>query len=353
MTNDASHVDPAGAPDWDAIARFLAGDSPAEEASRVERWLDAHPGDRTLVESLNAAVTRPAPEGLDVEAALKRVHKQMERPAGSPRLTLERGGTPRGRTIIMAGLLAAAAAFVAFANLRNEPADTANNLVTAPRTYTTRTGQRDSITLADGSRVILGPDSRLTVPGEFGAATRVVELRGDGYFDVRHNVAKPFTVRVGNAVVEDVGTTFTVESDASDATTVSVLSGSVRLRSSDSAATSGAVLGAGDRGALTVAGQVKAYPNVVVAEDTSWTVGHVAFRDASVKRIAAELKRWYGLELHAADSSMLDRHATTSFDNGEPIDNVLKRLALLLGARIERQGNSATIHAIRGSATVR
>ena len=73
MTNDASHVDPAGAPDWDAIARFLAGDSPAEEASRVEQWLEGHPDDRALVERLNVAITREPPEGLDVEAALKRL----------------------------------------------------------------------------------------------------------------------------------------------------------------------------------------------------------------------------------------------------------------------------------------
>ena len=84
--------------------------------------------------------------------------------------------------------------------------------------------------LADGSRVILGPDSRLTVPADFGSTARAVELKGDGYFDVRHDAAKPFTVRVANALVEDVGTTFTVESDAGDTTSVSVLSGSVRLR---------------------------------------------------------------------------------------------------------------------------
>ena len=76
--------------------------------------------------------------------------------------------------------------------------------------------------LADGSRVVLGPDSRLTVPADFGSGARAVELEGDGYFDVRHDAAKPFAVRVGQALVEDVGTTFRVESDDGNATSVSV-----------------------------------------------------------------------------------------------------------------------------------
>src|SRR5262249_789825 len=97
------------------------------------------------------------------------------------------------------------------------------------RTYATAVGKRDSIQLSDGSRVILGPDSRLTIRSDYGAKTRAVELVGDAYFDVRHDADKPFSVRVGRALVEDIGTTFAVESDAGDTTTVAVISGSVRL----------------------------------------------------------------------------------------------------------------------------
>jgi len=349
MTNDASHSDRAGTPDWDAIARFLAGDSPAEEAARVDRWLQSHPGDRALVENLNAAITPVVPADVDVEAALKRVHQQMEQP-DVRHLAVERGGAPKREApsrrgpIFVAALVAAAAAAFAVITLRGRSDRKTDSQPITRRTYFTQTGRRDSITLADGSRVILGPDSRLVVPGDYGKSTRTVELQGDGYFDVRHDPVKAFVVQVGHAVVEDVGTTFMIESDAGDAATVSVMSGSVRLRSTDTPASPGAVLAAGDRGAVGADGQVKTYSHVVVPDDTSWTAGHVVFRDVPVRRIAAELRRWYGLEVQASDSAVFNRTANTFFDNGEPIDAVLNRLALLLGVRIDRQNNVATIH---------
>jgi transmembrane sensor len=338
----------ANAPDWDAVARYLAEESSAEESERVRLWLDTHPTDKALVEHLSS-IEPEEPADVDVEAALASVHARMEQRAAAPRLTLERGsGVARGRarrpSAIAIALLATAATILGVVTLRRSPATTA-----APNTYSTRTGQRDSIMLADGSRVILGPDSRLTVPVDFGSAARTVDLEGDGYFDVRHDAAKPFAVRVANAVVEDIGTTFMIESDGADATSVSVLSGSVRLRANGSSATAGAILAAGDRGSLSADGEVRSFPKTVRSDDTTWTTGRVVFHDASLARISGEIRRWYGIELRVADSSLLSQHLTTTFDDTDSIDQVLKSLALTLGARVDRQGDTATLHSNRGS----
>lgn len=339
---------------WEAIARHLAGESSEEESERVRQWLEAHPMDKALVEQLSSIEVSEAAD-VDVEAALTKVHSRMEHRGGAPRLTLERGngsaaGTARRPAAWALAVLAAAAAVLAIVTLR-KPAAVVSPAV--GHTYATRTGQRDSIMLADGSRVILGPDSRLTVPADFGSTARAVELQGDGYFDVHHDPSKPFSVRVGTALVEDIGTTFMVESDAGDSTSVSVLSGSVRLRPSGSAPTAGAILAAGDRGSLSVDGQVRSYPKTVRSDDSTWTTGRVVFHDASLGRIAGEIRRWYGVDLHVADSSLLAQHVTTTFDDNDSVDQVLKSLALVLGARVERQGNSATIHANHGSSIVR
>src|SRR5687767_15349317 len=67
------------APDWDAIARYLAGESSASEAEAVRQWLEAHPGDAKAIAALDAAVARHAPgPSPDVEAAL---HKAKTRAA--------------------------------------------------------------------------------------------------------------------------------------------------------------------------------------------------------------------------------------------------------------------------------
>lgn len=352
MTHDGSRPQdaPASTPDWDAIARFLAGESPAEEVVRVERWLAVHPEERALVAHLSSTTALSGAADVDVEAALARAHEKMGAPAPVPRLSITSGGDRR-RTMVMSAvtLLAAAAVFM-MVTLKAKPGSSSPER-SAGQTFATTTGQRDSVRLADGSRVILGPESRLTVPGDFGAGARTVELVGDAYFDVQHDAAKPFSVHVGNAIVEDMGTSFTIESDVRDTMTVSVISGRVRLSAAGTSAAE--TLAAGDRGSLTANGTVRAYRRVVLPADSSWTHGVLEFHDASMRRVAGEVRRWFGVDLRIADSSLLRVPLTTTVRGNDPVDQVLRNIALSIGARVERQGNGATLHLNNGSSTGR
>ncbi|HEV8218088.1 MAG TPA: FecR domain-containing protein [Gemmatimonadaceae bacterium] len=331
------------APDWEAIARYLAGESQPEESSIIEQWLEAHPHDRELVERLDAEATID-PADVDVEAALASVHARMAAAETSrPRvLSMAPARRPLWQPLSVIGLLAAAAAVGVIVTRQTRTPPDQGAQATLARTYTTGVGQRDSVRLADGSRVVLGPDSRLTVPADYGTRNRSVELRGDGYFDVVHDAAKPFAVRVGQAVVEDIGTTFSIESDDAAATSVSVVTGSVRLRQAASEPTSGVVLAAGDRGSIDEAGRASAQQHVVRDEDVAWTRGQLIFRDAPLSRVANELRRWYGVTLRVNDSALLNTPVSTSFA-GEPADRVLNIIGLTLGARVQRQGDTATL----------
>jgi transmembrane sensor len=321
----------------------LAGESQPEEASVIEQWLDAHPRDRELVERLNVEATIE-PADVDVEAALARVHARMGE-TSKPRVLSMRTAPvrrPLWQPLGVIGLLAAAAIVGVVVTRQARKAPDQGVQATLARTYTTGVGQRDSVRLADGTRVVLGPDTRLTVPADYGTTTRSVELRGDGYFDVVHDAAKPFAVRVKEAVVEDIGTTFSIESDDAAATSVSVVTGSVRLRQAQSEATSGVVLAAGDRGSIDESGRASAQQHVVRDEDVAWTRGQLIFRDAPLSRVANELRRWYGVTLRVNDSALLNTPVSTSFA-GEPADRVVNIIGLTLGARVERQGDTATL----------
>jgi transmembrane sensor len=345
----------ANIPDWDAIARFLAGESSDDEAKSVAEWLEANPAEQDLVTRLDAALRSDASSDVDVETALARVHARMQDrtdTAQRPRLTVTSNRAPtRWRTVTAGGLLAAAAIAGIMFTMR-QSASIAPPIGSAAHTYATRVGQRDSVKLADGTRVLLGPDSRLTVPADYGTSARSIDLQGDGYFDVQHDASKPFAVHVGRAIIEDIGTTFMVESDAADTTTVAVVKGSIRLRGSASSSTGGVVLAAGDRGAIDARGNVKFERQAVRDDDVAWTTGRLVFRDASLARVAGEIHRWYGVTLHIDDRSLLGRHVTASFA-GEPIDQVLKILGLTLGARVDLEGDSAFVTPIHGPNSAR
>jgi transmembrane sensor len=292
----------------------------------------------------------PALSDAEVEAGLSAVHARMMNAAGpSAALTVQRGGNRRGlHAAIVLSALAAAAIIVAYVTVRRGPVLAPPTEGAMSRLYATSIGQRDSIILGEGTRIILGPDSRLLVPTDYGLTARSVELMGDAYFEVRHDSSKPFSVKVGHALIEDVGTTFTVESGATDTVSVSVMTGSVRLRLSTGRANSGAVLAAGDRGSFTPDGFVHAYPHTAAADDSAWMTGRLVFQNASLARVASEIHRWFGVTVFVRDSSLADRHVTASF-NGESVDQVLKIIGLTLDARIERKGDSATVYSSHGS----
>jgi transmembrane sensor len=342
---------PATPPDWDAIARFLAGESEAGEAGVVRAWLEAHPDDRALVERLDSAMTMEPAADIDVEGALSQMRRRMTAPR--PALRLERGGAPRSHRR-RAGVIAtvggiAAAAVAAFVITR--PGSRAPEMPAVDHHYASGVGKTYAVSLPDSSRVVLGPQSTLEVPGTFGRGDRTVTLTGDAYFDVRHDASKPFRVHAGTAVIEDVGTTFTIESDAATMATVSVVSGSVRVTRADATATP-VVLAAGDRGVVERGGAIDVERNVVRPEDTEWISGRLGFRDAPLSRVAAEMERWYGVKIRVADSSMLDRRVTTSFE-GESVEKALQILELTIGAKISRVGDSVIISNPRDSRTSR
>lgn len=310
---------PSSSPDWEKLGRYLAGESSPDEAATVQRWLEEHPADAQLVAALDAAARQSASQqALNVEAALLRVKTRAKAQA---RTTVWR----------VAGFVAAAAAlFVVGVIMSRRTAIETPPSIT--RAYATGVGERDSVTLADGSRITIGPASRVEVSG------REVRLTGEAYFRVVHDAARPFTVRAGDAAIRDLGTEFSVHSDPAEPVRVVVHEGIVEVVASNTA-----TLRPGDVGIVTQGGIVATERGAATPDDMAWTRGRLVFRNASVGELTADLRRWYGVELLVTDSTLLRRHFTGSFVVGEPATQVLDAIALALGARVDRRGDTAYV----------
>jgi transmembrane sensor len=355
MANQTPDVPPSDdSADWEAIARYFAGESAPEERDVVRRWLEAHPGEASALSALGDATAQlptATPAGLDVEAALERVTQRRDAadviPIGSrrpaPRTATPAAAPARGwRTFALPA--AAAAVLVVGVSLYRHSADGggyASGTGTAAQTFATAVGQRDSVRLADGTRVLLAPQSRLTVAAGYGDNVREVELQGEAYFDVHHDAARPFLVRAGGADIRDLGTTFTVRATGDQGVRVAVTSGSVSLAPTRAATNTAVVLQPGDAGTLASDGRTRVERGGTVEPDTAWTHGRLVFREAPVGTVRTELRRWYGIDLQV-DSSFASRHLSMTFD-GESADRVLEVIALSLGAEVTRQGNTAVV----------
>lgn len=87
--------------------------------------------------------------------------------------------------------------------------------------------QPQSEVLADGTLIYLNADSQLEVIPEQNQRS-VVLTRGQAYFDVAHNKQAPFIVKVGEAEVKVLGTSFDIE-QLPTTTTITVYSGNVQV----------------------------------------------------------------------------------------------------------------------------
>ncbi|MGQ0813422.1 MAG: FecR family protein [Gemmatimonadota bacterium] len=305
---------------------------------------DPEPG-----EPLDAAVRRlqqDAEADVDVESALKRV-KGRFRDAQIHELRLPERSAPRWRRT----LIAMAAAIVALIGapllwqaLQDGYSDATQ--ATVAQVYETGVGETDSLRLSDGTRVVLAPNSRLSVAEEYGVRARLVELTGEALFDVTHDDAKPFSVRAGAATIRDLGTTFTVRNIGDADIEVAVTAGSVVLHDRTRQESEGVVLRAGDLGVLNRGGLAMLFLAGVTDADTAFVHGRLVFRETSMVEVAAELERWYGVMLRIEDPTVASHHITASF-KGEPIREVLNVIGLALGARIELNGDTAIVRAQR------
>lgn len=356
MLNDIKNTDRPDDPiDWESLARYLAGESSAAESVRIQQWLTEHKADAELLTALDNAMSSLALRDVadvDVEGALARVAARRDARFNASDVA-SRGAVRdvasgrRSRFTWRAGaLIAAAAVIVLAARLVLDQNGSGGAPISHPQssgaqTFASRVGQRDSVRLSDGARVILGPASQLVVAAGYGQASREVELHGEAYFDVVHDSTRPFVVRAADAMIRDIGTSFAVRSDSGARVQVVVTSGSVALAPSSSS-NRGAALVAGDVGTLEVDGRVAIRHDATTAAYLAWMRDSLVFRDASLAEVSSGLRRWYGVGLRVPDSSLVGRHLTMTFSH-DSIESVLRVIGLGLGAAVERHGDTAIV----------
>jgi transmembrane sensor len=205
--------------------------------------------------------------------------------------------------------------------------------VAAPSVLTVATvaGQRRSLRLDDGTRVMVGPSSSLRVT--LSRRERRVELTGLAQFRVAHDGARRFVVRAGEAETTDLGTVFTVRAfPDDDAVMVGVTEGHVSLRARGDSL----VLAAGQSGRADSAG-VRRTPLAASTLD-AWATGQLVFRDATVAAVARDLARWFGADVRI-DERLASRRVSGSYANPE-LGSVVAAMARAAGARVDRVGGA-------------
>lgn len=172
--------------------------------------------------------------------------------------------------------------------VRNEAEKMAYNTIVVPRKGEYR------VTLADGSTVHLNSESELRFPTAFTGKERRVYLKGEGYFEVERDTARPFVVAAGETEVCVLGTRFNVNAyDAEEVTRTTLMEGKVSV--GDSVAGKAVVLSPGWQ-AEWRGGNISTR-KVNVKAVVAWIDGKFYFEEgATLEEITEQLRRWYDID---------------------------------------------------------
>jgi transmembrane sensor len=219
---------------------------------------------------------------------------------------------------------------------------------------TNNSDKPQSITLSDGSSVLLQPNSKLSYPKIFTGNERRVYLSGEGFFEISKNPKKPFYVYANEIVTKVVGTSFRVKA-YSDQPDVEVLvrTGKVRVKSND------LVRDVKKEEIILLPNQALRFTrkdlifnkinNITEDEILVKSVGNIEqlsfeFTDIPVEQIFETIEQAYLIDIDYPKDKLKDCRLTTSLSD-QPLQEKLKIICKSIGndTKFEMTGNQIII----------
>lgn len=195
--------------------------------------------------------------------------------------------------------------------------------------------------LPDGSTVFLNAGSSLDYCDDPKSGTREVTLKGEAYFDIVHDPARPFIVLTGTVRTTVLGTAFNIRAypDQEDIT-VTVTRGQVKISDHDKVI---GILNPDQQITLNrekhVAAQVKVDARVVA----SWIEKDIFFDDLTMEEVTEQLEKRFDVTITMTDSAIRKCRLTATFVGGEDVEQVLRIISEFNGATVVKETPGAYV----------
>ena len=207
---------------------------------------------------------------------------------------------------------------------------------------TTPIGGEYSLVLSDGTKVFLNADSELKYPVEFSDGKRIVDLKGEAYFEVHKDSLRPFVVRMNGAEVTVLGTSFNVNTYGDDGQIYTTLvNGSVRVSSMKNKQEE--ILKPGMQSVMNVQSGLLTVRKVDVEPYVAWREGRFVFRAMTLDLIMRQLQRWYDFEVFYQNPELKDYEFRGVIKRDMDLDKVLSVIKATTNVDFEVKGKVITI----------
>lgn len=321
-------------PNWELIAKYLAGEATRVEKQEVEDWLNSDPANQLTLNGLKKAMRPHRLNEPDFSGSMEKDWLAIEKKVGGNKkiLRVEAVRQANWWLKIAAAFLILVTVGYAIWFAANSPA------FQDEQQYATLETLR-VVTLSDSSRVWLNRDSRLTISSDFGDESRKVALVGEAYFEVAKDAARPFIVTAGDIITRVVGTEFNVKMVARHKTVkVTVTEGKVAVSNDE------------DEPVYLTLGEMATYRDNKLHKGKNsdlnflaWKTGIVRFEGATLKEVCSFLSEHYNADIRLGEKSLDNQTITTVLDNLE-LQAALDIIATTLNLEIEKKDSTIYFH---------
>ncbi|MGC4098074.1 MAG: FecR family protein [Nitrospira sp.] len=301
-TMEDRHNDPISSQATAWMVLFQSGEATSEDRTQFAQWLAEDPTHHSAY--IEAQTFWKDLDSLDEDDVqeIRNLTNDLDEPARPSSLAVRlRSGRDWRRS-------AAVAACLALTTMCGLWAAQAWHL---GADYRTGTGEQRTVTLSDGSTVVLNAETALSVSLTEGVRHLVLH-EGEALFTVKPDSQRPFEVEVGAGVVQALGTAFNIKTEAYGVA-VTVAEHAVRVRTG----THTADVSSGQR-IVYRTGWMGTSEKVDVARTLAWQRHRLIFEEQLLEEVVEELSRYRSGWIVIRDASLRALRVTGVFDTAHP-----------------------------------
>lgn len=309
------------------IHKRLRQELSEEDQFTLQNWLDESPDHQRVFQEMEStwklSADYLAGYSPDVERGLAGLRKRIQEDQ-SPVLKVSHRKKGAGISFagaVAAGLLLLIAAMAVW-NFWFRPADLLM--------VSTRSGEQKTLTLDDGSVVILNENSQLTYPSFF-RNDRQVELSGEAFFEISRDEHNSFSITTSKTKTEVLGTSFNLRAyDGEPYTEVEVVKGLVRL--ADFEGLESLDLEEGFRGTYHHQEKTLLPDQPKTLNANFWKERRLRFKKHQLSEAILEIQSRLDLEIQVVNPDLSTCSLTLAIDIDEAETNIIATLADIYSA---------------------
>jgi transmembrane sensor len=297
------------------IARYLNGDCSGQEVEELYSWINQHEENKEIFNQIKDTWDSVSRIDFSTEKQLTQFYKNQSERKKVFKLSYWKQAVAAA-AVLAIGLLSG----ILFMH-NNQKIDDHEVVFNVPF------GSKSSVTLADGSIVILNSGSTITYKEGNQKNGRKVHLSGEAFFDVEPDKKSPFLVYTDDFTIEVTGTSFNVCAYSDNPFSSATLAeGSVSLTFNRSGQSFN--LKPGERMRFDRESNRYSLLAVDVEPEVAWKDDDFIFRNMAFPELSRRLERWYDVKLTFEAPELKEFTYSGRFKNQETIWQVLDALKL-------------------------